>query len=118
MGTQQPGNGFLGPAGVLSPRTGRGRSSPGSEKGGEAPCLGVCPQEVTLSWLKPVWTPDFLRSTKNEKDFDPVKPGVEKEDISIAAQGNEASFSSMRLMAQLLGESENVFLSTNKRKIF
>lgn len=44
-------------------------------------------------------------------------PGVEKEDISIAAQGNEASFR-LRLMAQLLGESENVFLSTNKRKVF
>lgn len=44
----------------------------------------------------------------------PGEPGEEEEDISIAAQGDQASFSSTRLMAQLLGETANVFLSANK----
>lgn len=51
---------------------------------------------------------------KKEKAFEPGEPGAEEEDISTAAQENQASFSSVRLMAQLLGDSVNVFLSTNK----
>lgn len=116
LGTQQPGNGFLGSSGILSLRSETGRSSAQTAQGADAPRLRSCPQGVTLSGLFPVWTPDFLweRQTKKEKDFAPGEPGEEEEDISIAAQGDQASFSSTRLMAQLLGETANVFLSANK----